>query len=102
METRLLAAGWWWRWALRWNEHTEVDEPCTGVELRVDGLDLPRAVVGGLHDDVAGDDLRALGGLPADGNGVAVVPDVELLEWATSSLVHKFDVDTTQMTYIGG
>lgn len=79
---RLLAA-WWWRWwALWWSEHTEVDEPCTAVEFRVDSLDLPRAVVGGLHDDVASDDLWVLGGLPADGDGVAVVPDVELLEWA--------------------
>ena len=63
-------------------EDVEVDEPCTAVELGVDSLDLPRAIVDSLHDDIASDDLRSLGGAPADGNGVAVVPDVELLEWA--------------------
>ena len=68
-------------------EDVEVDEPSTAVELGVDGLDLPAAtVVDGLHDDVAGDDLWGLGRAPADGDGVAVVPDVELLEWADSNI----------------
>ena len=40
----------------------------------------------GLHDDVAGDDLWSLGRAPADDDGVAVVPDVELLEWANSDI----------------
>jgi len=70
--------------AASWYEHTEVDEPCTAVEFGVDGLDLPCASLGwdSLHDDVASNILwaRARVGAPADDDGVAVVPDVELLE----------------------
>ena len=67
-----------------WLEDAEVDEPGTAVELGVDGLDevgLGGAVlVLGLHDDDTGDLLGALGRSPADDDGVARVPDVQLLE----------------------
>jgi hypothetical protein len=68
--------------AASWLEDVKVDEPGAAVELGVDGLDLPAAAgMYGLHDDVARDDLWGLGRAPADDDGVAVVPDVELLEW---------------------
>ena len=65
-------------------EDAEVDEPGARVELGVDGLDEPGLGTGSalrLHDDVAGDDLRALGGAPADHDGaLAGVPEVQDLE----------------------
>ena len=67
------------------DEHTEVDEPCTAVELGVGGLDEPWVLAArrggdGLEDDVATDDLGGVGGdwgAPAEEDGVAVVPDLE-------------------------
>ena len=66
------------------DENTEVDEPCTAVELRVRGRDeewlgLVAGVLS-LEDDNALNLLgggRAREGVPAEGNGVASVPDVE-------------------------
>jgi hypothetical protein len=68
-------------------EDIEVHQPGAAVELAVDGLDEPwlgaaRLVWNGLDDDVAGHWLWVLGRAPADDDGVASVPEVELLEWA--------------------
>jgi hypothetical protein len=68
----------------------EVLEPCSRVELGVDGVDEPW-VFGStwrlldLDEDDANDgpwvrDLSGVGGLPSDGDEVAVGLDVELLE----------------------
>ena len=79
--TLVLGAWWWWRWA-GWLEQTEVDEPCTAVELGVDGLDVPFAIdVCGLQYVDTSDLLWGLSGAPADDDGVAGVPEVEDLEW---------------------
>ena len=71
----------------RWDEDAEVDEPCTAVEFGVDGVDEvwlgAAALVGGLENDDAGDELggaRRDGGSPAQHDGVTVVPHVEDLE----------------------
>lgn len=66
-------------------EDAEVDEPSARVELGVDGLNLPGVLAAGgrldgLHDNVADDRLGRQGRRPADDDGVAGVPDVELLE----------------------
>lgn len=68
----------------------EVLEPCGGVELGVDGLDDPWVLVAsrglfGLDEDDAGDwarrrDRGGVGRFPADGDALAVVLEIELLE----------------------
>ena len=67
-------------------EGIDIHEPCAAVELGVDCLDEPWlvtagvGVLDGLADDDAGDELRCESGAPAEEDGVAAVPDVELLE----------------------
>jgi hypothetical protein len=68
----------------------QVLEPGAGVELAVDGVDEPRVgggvlVLDDFHADQADDGLGVgdgcgVGGLPADDDGVARVPEVEALE----------------------
>jgi hypothetical protein len=68
----------------------QVLEPGTGVELAVDGVNQPRVggavlVLDDFHADQADDGLGVgdrcgVGGLPADDDGVARVPEVEALE----------------------
>jgi len=68
----------------------EVLEPCSRVEFGVDGVDVPWELGStwrllDLDEDDANDrpwvrDLSGVGGLPSDGEEVAVVLEVELLE----------------------
>lgn len=68
----------------------EVLEPCTGVKLGVDGVDDPWVLVAcrcllDLEKDETNDwpwagDWCSVGGFPADGDRLAVILEVELLE----------------------
>lgn len=68
----------------------EVLEPGSGVEFGIDGLDDPRVLVAGgggndLQEDNSGDGARgwdrgSVGRQPADGDALAVVLEIELLE----------------------
>lgn len=98
----------WCRSRAGWHNRAEVDEPCTAVELRVDGLDLPWELVArwswdGFQDDVAGDLLWGLSRAPVENDGVAVVPGLEDLERTDAVSMRPLKSgSTTQLTYIGG
>ena len=68
-------------------EGAGIHKPCAAVELGVDCLDEPWLgaagvrVLDGLADDDAGNELRCEGRAPAEEDGVAAVPNVELFEW---------------------
>ena len=77
---------WWWETdtlgvAVGGLDEAKVDQPGTTIELRVGGFNHPFAVlVDSLKNDDAGDLFGLLTAQPPQGDGLAVMPHVQLLE----------------------
>ena len=110
LELGLAGTWWWWSRADWWHKGADVDEPCTSVEFGVGSLDEEWLIAGGawngLQNNDTGDGLRSArrdGCAPAEDDGVARVPEVELPERSVSTYSHtSFDLSVTYVRSLFG